>query len=281
MSLVDLYKPQAMSKGLALHSEIGPGLTAALFGDAGRLRQIIINLVSNALKFTLEGEVFIRARNVGQERDGRLRLRIEVIDTGIGIAHERRAEVFTRFSQLDRSHARRFGGTGIGLAISRSLAELMGGEIGFESNEESGTTFWLELPLVLGDVTKEKVASPLSSAMPALKILVVEDNAANQLVARMFLSRLGHRVDIVSDGLEALSAVSQNHYSLVFMDVSMPMMDGLEATRRIRSFGGRSAEMPIIAMTALGTSVDRRLCIEAGMNDFVSKPGCRREVGWN
>jgi CheY-like chemotaxis protein len=249
-----------------------------LLGDAGRLRQIILNLVSNAVKFTPFGEVIIRARNLGQERDGRLRLRIEVSDTGIGIPPERRNEVFARFNQLDRSYARRFGGTGIGLAISRSLAELMGGEIGFDSRPEAGTTFWLEVPLALGSVSEGKADVPASSTMPSLKILVVEDNATNQLVARMILSRLGHRVDIASDGLEALAAVSQHNYSLVMMDVSMPTMDGLEATRRMRSLGGWSAEMPIIAMTALATPEDRRHCMEAGMNDFITKPVTREKL---
>lgn len=281
-SVVDLYAPQAAAKGVVVESRIAPGTPLYLFGDAGRIRQMILNYMSNAVKFTRTGKICIAARVSTQHADGRIDLRVDVTDTGMGIPLERQSEVFARFSQLDRSFARRFGGTGLGLAITKSLAELMGGTVGLVSTAGEGSTFWLELPLQIAD----EVAVPAGAEAAAvqapgagpMKILVAEDNATNQMVVRMLLESLGHRVDVAGNGLEAVGAASARRYDLVLMDVSMPELDGVEASRRIRALGGQRGAVPIFALTANAMEGDRKTFLEAGMQRVLLKPLDRKAL---
>ncbi len=269
-SVVHLYVQQARAKGITLDSRIAADVPAWLEGDAARLRQILLNLVSNAVKFTAQGGVMLEASGRSLP-DGRFLLRIAVEDSGVGIPLDKQGEVFTSFSQLDRSYARRFGGTGLGLAISKRLAELMQGGLSFNSRPGEGTTFWFEAPLQPTAAEAPAEASTLND-IPAMKILVAEDNATNQLVARMMLENMGHRVDVADNGLAAVEALQTRTYDLVLMDVSMPVLDGIEATRRIRTMAGAASKVPIIAVTANAMEADVDACLAAGMNGFLSKP---------
>jgi CheY-like chemotaxis protein len=238
----------------------------------------VLNLVSNAVKFTAKGSVTIRARLLEHQAAGMCMLRIEVVDTGPGIAPEKRNEVFARFSQLDRSYARRFGGTGLGLAISRRLAELMGGTVDFFSEPGVETTFWCETPLRVVKPEAASLNTATTSQMRQLKVLVVEDNTTNQLVMRRLLENMGHQVAVVANGAEAVESVMAGSYDLVLMDVSMPVMDGIEATRRIRALGAPENAIPIIAVTANAMQGDIDACLQAGMNHFLSKPIVRSKL---
>lgn len=273
-SIVDLYGPLARAKGVALDSNIADETPPWLVGDAGRLRQMMLNFTSNAVKFTSSGRITISARPVGRPKDRTAILRIEVSDTGPGIPEERQAEVFARFNQLDRSFARRFGGTGLGLAITKSLAELMGGRVGLSSRPGDGSVFWFEVPLGIaeGEMAAERVPSTVAAPSAPLKILVAEDNATNQLVVRMLLESLGHRVDVAHDGVEAVEAARERHYDLILMDVSMPGLDGIEATRQIRAMPGERGNVPIFALTANALDADRDRCLDAGMQRVLVKP---------
>jgi CheY-like chemotaxis protein len=393
--VLDLLAEQAQAKGLELVALFQPGLPESLLGDAGRLRQVLLNLVGNAVKFTESGEVVVEVRAEEGLAEGAM-VRFEVRDTGVGIAADAQDRLFRPFSQADGSATRRYGGTGLGLAISRQLVELMGGEIGVRSSAGEGSTFWFTvpagsapppspatgglhgarilcivghpigrravreavlalgadahavadrdaasgfiraaaeagrpydalllddaaavgvgetLPSVLvtswrrrletgasasvarpvrletlrvalqralglveaGDVAaSEAIATPkAASALGRLRVLVVEDNKVNQQVASLLLGRLGHRVDLVANGLEAVEAVKRIPYDLVLMDCQMPELDGYEATRRIRSGDGAWRSVPIVAMTANAMRGDSEKCLAAGMDDYMSKP---------
>jgi PAS domain S-box-containing protein len=263
-SVADLLRPQAEGRGLWLRAVAEPGLGWVDI-DPVRLRQILFNLIGNAVKFTLEGGVEVR---LGQ-REGRLR--IEVQDTGVGISEAAQEGLFQRFHQADGSTTRRFGGSGLGLAITRRLAELMGGEIGFASEAGSGSTFWVELaaPQVAGRAVSEAQTEGL---LDGLLVLVVDDNATNRLIATRMLENLGARVQTAEDGAQALAVAASVGFDLIFMDIQMPVMDGIEATRHIRALPAPVGDTPIIAMTANALAHQVKAYLAAGMNASVAKP---------
>ncbi len=241
--------------------------------DPTRLRQVLLNLLSNAVKFTHQGTVTLRLRDF--YREGKLMIRFEVEDTGIGIDEAGLDKLFKPFSQVDASISRRYGGTGLGLTICKQIVEKLGGELGMSSTVGVGSIFWFELGVV--PVTREEASGLAAKAvaeetLPRCRILLVEDNKVNQIVATRFLARLGQDVEIANDGAEAVSISRDQAFDLILMDMQMPVMDGIEATRRIIAEGGPSAEVPIIAMTANASDDDRRRCLEAGMKGFESKP---------
>jgi PAS domain S-box-containing protein len=272
-SVVGLMIPRAAEKDLSLRLDLDHGVPPYLRGDPVRLRQVLLNFVGNAIKFTPEGDVTVSARLISLRGDSAT-LRFAVSDTGIGIPPEVRARLFSEFVQADSSIARRFGGTGLGLAICKRLVELMHGRIGVDSNPGSGSTFWIEIALPLSEapVRLAAVAGAEPRAIRPLRVLLAEDNLVNQKVALGLLGRLGHQVTVAADGAQALAAVQQAEFDVVLMDMQMPGMDGLEATRRIRALPGPQSELPIIAMTANALKGDDQRCLEAGMNDYLAKP---------
>ena len=270
--VVELLGDGAARKGIALLAELPDDLPGAVLGDPTRLRQVLFNLVGNAVKFTERGHVTVRAAQLRQP-DGAAVLRFEVEDSGIGIDAEAQARLFQRFSQADGSTARRYGGTGLGLAISRELVSLMGGEIGVASAPGKGSRFWFTLPC--RPAAAEALAPAPAPAPPrarAARILVVEDNEVNQLVVVRMLTRGGHEVEVAREGSEAIARLAARPFDLVLMDVHLPGMDGLTATRRIREMAAASASVPIVALTANAMAGDRDRYLAAGMNDYVSKP---------
>ena len=260
--------------GVKLLIDIDPGLPQWLRADHGRLRQVLFNLVGNAMKFTDKGSVSISASHRVVDGDV-LELRIEVSDTGIGISDEAQAKLFSRFVQADSSTTRRFGGTGLGLAICKQLVELMGGDIGVDSKPDVGSTFWFTIRCRVGKApalcVPDTLASALSWAQP-LRILVAEDNHINQMLVTALIEKAGHHCDVVGDGLEAVAAVRTTPYDLVLMDIQMPEMDGQTATQEIRRLPGVVADIPIIAITANAMEGHREEYLAAGMNDYVPKP---------
>lgn len=269
MSIVSM---DAHNSGIRLAHELDPALPKRVTGDAFRLRKVLLNLLSNAVKFTEKGSVTLRVRCDDSSPAGEL-IRFEVHDTGIGIPRDQQQHLFRQFSQLDSSMQRRYGGTGLGLVISRRLVELMGGEIGVESEEGKGSTFWYVVPLprIEGNGT-ERVGEPEAQTAAAGRILLVEDSPQNQDLVNRVLTRAGHQVDIAGDGEEALAALDTASYDLILMDLQMPRMDGLTATRRIREGGGPARDVPIIAMSANVLPQHLREFREAGANDHIAKP---------
>jgi signal transduction histidine kinase/DNA-binding response OmpR family regulator len=268
--VAELLHGPALAKGLAINVEVAASVPERLRSDPDRIRQALLNLVDNAVKFTERGAVTIELGFAASE-GARGRLRIAVLDTGIGIAEAQRALLFQAFGQLDSTRRRRFGGSGLGLVICRRLVELLGGSIGVESAPGQGSRFWMELPA-------EVVAAPAGQAPVAEparlegRILLAEDSQTNALVASAMLERKGARVDLVGDGLQALAAVQQRPYDLVLMDVSMPEMDGIEATRRIRALPGVAGRLPILGMSAHALAGDAGACRAAGMDGYLTKP---------
>ncbi len=277
-SAVALLAPRAVEKGLALTVAVDAAARRGFRGDPTRVRQIVLNLLANAIKFTERGGVTLRVAVVAR-RGGRTTLRIEVEDSGIGLDAAAKARLFVKFQQADDSITRRFGGTGLGLAISKQLTEMMGGRIGVDAKEGGGSVFWLVLalpdaarPVVRRGGLPAGAAERPSHATATGRILLAEDNATNQTVAAALLRKAGHEVDSVTNGKEALEAVGRHAYDLVLMDVQMPVVDGLEATRAIRALGDGKGAVPIIAITAHAMAGDREDCLRAGMSDYISKP---------
>ncbi|HLG88080.1 MAG TPA: PAS domain S-box protein [Alphaproteobacteria bacterium] len=271
-----ILKAQIVGKGLALRIDNDPNLPDWVLGDPTRIRQILLNLLSNAHKFTSEGSITIRcSKHAGPAGP---MLRFEVKDTGIGIAEDRRQLLFQDFSQLDRSVTRRYGGTGLGLSICKRLAEAMGGEIGVASEPGAGSTFWFTMLLVEACPPAEvSAADDGLSATPA-RILIAEDLPVNQTIIRGMLRASGHSLTIVDNGAQALAAVRTSEFDIVLMDMEMPEMDGLTATREIRRLDAPAREIPIIALTANAMLDDAATCRAAGMNDFLSKPIDRADL---
>ncbi len=295
-----LIQENTRQKGLTLESRIDA--PHALKGDSARLSQILLNLLCNAIKFTEQGTVAVRCEEL-KRTSVHCWLRFEVEDTGIGIEADTQQRLFQPFTQADASTTRRFGGTGLGLAICKELALLMGGRIGLTSESGRGSCFWVELPFELiteasvapAEALDQETQSDLSrSKAPAFdleasdgettqplrpgttgvlyRVLVVEDNQVNQLVARKMLRRLECQVDVVNDGLQAINAIRHKHYDLIFMDCNMPVMDGFEASRAIRRSELPQRQTPIVAMTAAAFEGDREKCLAAGMDDYIAKP---------
>ena len=269
---------EARRKQLALELVQDPDVPRLVLGDAGRVRQVLTNLLGNAVKFTARGQVTLRVRTLGTGPEGS-QVRFEVEDTGPGIAPETLARLFQPFTQADGSTTRRFGGTGLGLAISRMLAELMGGEIGVASCPGQGSTFWVLLPFgpVPAGAALEVVEPAPAPAVPrgaggAVRVLLVEDDPLNRYLAERFLAQCGCDVVVAENGREAVDRVAREAFAIVFMDCLMPVLDGYQATREIRALGAAGRRLPIVALTANAMGGDREKCLAAGMDDFVSKP---------
>ncbi|MBB4101380.1 hybrid sensor histidine kinase/response regulator [Sphingomonas kyeonggiensis] len=275
---IKLIEPAAAQKGLALEFHVDPALPRFVMVDGLRLRQVALNLLGNAVKFTGQGKVTLCA-NRSENEDGTPRIDIAVADTGIGIPPDRHAAIFEQFVQAEQSTAGRYGGTGLGLAISSRLAALMGGELGLKSQIGEGSTFTLCLPLVEaeGDAGDDVAARGPERAVHALKVLVAEDHDVNQLLMQEMLGRLGHDATIVADGAAALEAVTAANgggrpFDLVLMDMQMPVLDGISAARAIRGAGIAAARLPILALTANAYADDVAACLEAGMQAHLAKP---------
>jgi signal transduction histidine kinase/CheY-like chemotaxis protein len=279
----------ARTAGLDLNFKIHRDVPSLLNGDPGRVRQIITNLVGNAIKFTPSGKVVISAEPDSKTANHVL-IRFNVSDTGVGIPESRLAAIFDPFTQVDGSTTRKYGGTGLGLAICKQLAELMGGEIGVISDVGKGSTFWFTARLRKQSLTALPVAeieTAVTTALPVApgesagpRILLAEDNIVNQKVALGLLKKLGYEADVAVNGIAAVKALERRNYDLVFMDCQMPELDGFEATLMIRSEDSNvlNRNVPIIAMTANAMKGDREKCIEAGMNDYLSKPVNKDQV---
>lgn len=262
---------RAKKKNLDIKAVLAPGLPQFVKGDPTRIRQVMLNLVSNAIKFTEQGSIEVRAA-YRYQGDGAAALRIEVIDTGIGMSPEIQAQIFDPFVQADTSISRKYGGSGLGLAICRQLCTTMGGTIGVESEPGRGSRFWLELPCPRGEApvaSSEPVVDPTNRE---LDILVAEDSPIIATLIRSLLVKQGFKPTIVVNGAKALAAVSERRYDLVLMDVQMPEMDGISATKAIRQLTGPEAQVPIIALTANALVGQRETYLAAGMNDYVTKP---------
>ena len=272
---------RAAAKGLSIVVDRDDTLPAGVLGDAGRIRQVLLNLISNAVKFTERGQVTVAVRRVATAGD-RIAIEWQIRDTGIGISPAALTTLFQDFAQADGSIARRFGGSGLGLSISRRLVEMMGGTIAAASESGAGSVFTVrltlpeaELPAASGEqviATAESLYAVLRAHGRRLRVLLAEDTPTNQVVVRQILKSFNIRVDIASNGLEAVDAASRVEYDLIYMDMRMPEMDGLDATRAIRRMESPGRRVPIVAFTANAFEEDARACRAAGMDDFIAKP---------
>jgi len=285
-TLTTVVAPKAATRNLELVFDLDPSLPPVLVGDPLRLGQVLINYANNAIKFSEQGRIAIRVRKVLGDANDCL-VRFEVSDQGIGLTQAEMAKLFVSFQQADTSTTREYGGTGLGLAICKELAQLMGGDVGVDSQPGVGSTFWFTAQLgvsyktmstlinQIGDAAGELLASAHTSvmmaALGAARILLVEDNLFNQQIAQEMLEEVGATVCLANNGVDALELLRRSDFDCVLMDLQMPLMDGLEATRRIRA-DPQLTHIPVLAMTATATTEARMRCIDAGMNDFISKP---------
>jgi len=287
--VVEMLSTAAKEKGLKLESRFPNTTSRCVMGDAGRIRQVVTNIVNNAIKFTDRGEVILVTRCV-EANESATRWIISIQDTGIGIPPDKIEDLFGRFTQVDNSTSRRYGGSGLGLAICKNLVELMGGTIEVASQQGRGSRFTVYLTLPVADSAlvaemtrtsdhersqllgvKREISRDLESADEPY-VLLTEDNAFNQQVAGLILKKIGCRVDLAENGKEALAKAQTNQYDVIFMDCQMPEMDGYDATAAIRNLEGKAGTVPIIAMTAHAMPGDREKCLDAGMDDYISKP---------
>lgn len=278
-SVARLLEPKARQKGLGMKVDIDPSIPSQLFGDQTRVVQILMNLVQNAIKFTETGDLHV---GIHREHDAgdRVLVALSVVDTGIGIHESAQEQIFDSFSQADQASTDRFGGTGLGLTISRQLARLMGGTVTVHSTPGEGSTFtaylWLQTSATHGAPTPERESvssSKVGTRLNGKRILVVEDNQVNQKVVTRMLEKVGVSVTVASNGIEGLDCFMRDEFDLVFMDVNMPEMNGLDATRKIREFEATTSRYtPIIALSASVLEEDEQICRESGMNAFLQKP---------
>jgi len=276
---IGLVSESARRKHLKLSVTFEDDLPGCLIGDPVRLRQILLNLISNAVKFTTVGGISVHVSQASANEPGKTEVRFTIIDTGIGISQEAQRRLFQSFTQAESSTTRKYGGTGLGLAISKRLAEFMGGSIGVSSEVGQGSTFWFTVKLPVGDGTSSSISALANSVARQPEpsdtrgqVLIAEDNPINQRVAVILLSKLGYSTDVAADGAEAVEMVGKRRYDAVLMDCQMPVMDGFEATKAIRAMGSPVSQVPIIAVTANALAGQREKCIEAGMNDYIPKP---------
>ena len=310
-NLVNSFAHRAQQKGLEIKGSLAPDVPSGVIGDPGRLRQVLTNLVANAVKFTLKGEINIDV-HMAEDLGKSVKLHFSVRDTGIGIPEDKKGTIFESFTQADSSTTRKYGGTGLGTSISKQLAELMGGEIGLESKVGKGSTFWftavfskqtIERGIRIKKEEKPVIGQTLiGKQRRSLKVLLVEDYPTNQQVAMSHLKAAGYHVDLAENGLAALELYRKNHYHLILMDIQMPVMDGYEATREIRKLETENRQIettdmtsdhqqplssntqmqstiqrvPIIAMTAHAVKGYREECLDAGMDDYLTKPLTRK-----
>jgi signal transduction histidine kinase len=270
-SLNDIFIAQLTQKHLEFEFNISPDLPEFVKGDSLRLKQILLNLVGNSLKFTQEGGVYISVKIIQPQPD--LRVEFNVSDTGIGIPTHKQRELFQAFTQVDSSTTRKYGGTGLGLQISQRLVELMNGKIQVESQPGKGSSFKFTIDMAVGKKPTKAKKIQLNSRYPAsdIRILVAEDNKTNQMVIGAMLTKLGYTFDLFENGKEAIQSLNNHAYDLVLMDCQMPVLDGLAATKEIRK-SPQWKDLPIVALTAGATDEEKSECIDAGMSDFLSKP---------
>lgn len=273
----DIFMPDALAKGLKLECHYPDDLPAHLVGDEVRVRQVLTNLIANAIKFTETGGVFVDVKKIEQSVDA-VKLQVSIRDTGVGISDVQREQIFNKFTQADLSTTREFGGTGLGLSISKQLVEMMGGRIGLRSELGSGSTFYFTLMLPLSETAGTK--TPISAVPEKIeaRVLLVEDNQVNQLVAKKILFSLGITVDVAKNGQQAVDKLKDDPaFDAVLLDCQMPVMDGYTAAVEIRKLNGPVSRIPIVAMTAHAMSGDRQKCIDVGMNEYITKP-IKKEV---
>ncbi len=276
--IIKMLGYKAAEKRLVFRKKINNDIPRIVKGDIVRLKQVLINLTNNAIKFTKHGNVTIEIEKL-QQKDKKLKLKFKVVDTGIGISEKGRKKLFQEFSQTDASISRKYGGSGLGLLISKKFIELMGGKIFVESKEGKGSVFWFVLEMEIG---KEKpLGQPIDKKVitkkskKKLSVLIVEDNIINQKVTMANLRQLGHDVEIAENGQIAVEMFESGEYDLILMDIQMPVMDGYEATQEIRKYEEKnniSDKIKIVAITANAMKEDRSKCISAGMNDYITKP---------
>jgi len=283
--VVQIIDYSSNKKGIEIKYTIDPEIPERLLGDPTRIRQMLLNYGSNAVKFTKKGIVHFKAELLSSEGD-RSTVKFSVIDTGPGIPKEKQLGIFDAFTQGDSSTTRRYGGTGLGLAICRQIAELMDGNVGVKSTLGEGSQFWFTVSLKVPEQVQklQELPDESSSVLKELsasnnRALVVEDNMINQLVAKKILEKMGFEVDVSENGVEAIEAVQKTNYAFVLMDIQMPEMDGYEATKKIREMEKQTGRhLPIIALTASAMDVDRELCIQSGMDEYVAKPVNRADL---